>query len=178
VRFARYFTGVLYFGRYVMKPGVFWDDSIEALSSEVRTDNTASAEEAGFGVMFAFPRGKFGPFAELDFTLYRRYQVDLDVTAENLSCDVSWTLTGQGLRAVGGVQIPLAKIFHLAPYVGITLGKSADQWEADWGGDRACRAVDRGAAILDDELPVEDAKTNGMLIFGIGGDFVLGNDVP
>jgi hypothetical protein len=79
---------------------------------------------------------------------------------------------------VGGVQFPLAKIFHLSPYVGITVGKSADQWEAEWGGDRACRAVDRGAAILDDELPVEDAKTNGLLIFGIGGDFVLGNDGP
>jgi hypothetical protein len=178
VRFARYFTGVLYFGRYVMKPGVFWDDSIEALDADVTTDNTASAEEAGFGVMFAFPRGKIGPFAEIDFALYRRYQVDLDVSAGNLSCDVSWTLTGQGLRAIGGVQFPLAKIFHLSPYVGITVGKSPDQWKADWGGDRGCRLVDRTAAIVQDELPVEDAKTNGLFVFGVGGDFVLGNDGP
>ncbi|HMJ15806.1 MAG TPA: tetratricopeptide repeat protein [Polyangiaceae bacterium] len=177
VRFARYFTGLAYFGRYVMKPGLFWDDSIEALNADVRSDNTASAEEAGIGAMFAFPRGKIGPFVEVDFTLYRRFQVDLDVSAGNLSCDVSWTLTGSGVRAVGGVQIPLAKIFHLSPYVGFTFGKTPDEWKAEWGGDRACRAVD-GSAILEDKLPVEDAKSNGLFVIGVGGDFVFGNDGP
>jgi hypothetical protein len=173
VRFLKYFTGLLYFGNYVVKPGVFWDDAVEALTADVHADNKASAQEAGFGLMVAFPRGKFGPFGELDFAFHRRFQVDQEFSISSglgrASCDLSWKLTGAGVRLLGGVQIPVASFFQLSPYAGFTVGKAPDKWEADG------ECSELGGF---DELPIEDPKSNGLFVIGVGGDFLFGNDTP
>jgi hypothetical protein len=177
VRFAKYFTGVVYGAGYVLKPGPFWDDEVQQIGNngDARSDNKGSAEEFGIGLMVGARRGTLGPFGELDITLYRRFQVDQSITVTN-TCDVTWTATGQGLRLVGGVQIPVAKFLHISPYLGFTGGKSPDEWKGDWSGNAACQVASRRA--IGNTIAIKDAKPNGLFVIGIGGDFVLGSDVP
>lgn len=172
VRFAKYFTGLGYLAGYVLKPGVFWDDSTREFPSAVKVDNKAFAEEGGIGLQVAAPRGKLGPFGELDFAFLHQFRIQQSYTIGNYSCDATFKLANAGIRLIGGVQIPVSKIFQLSPYLGFTGSKTPDNVSVDTGcGSRL------GASVPSD-VSIDQPKSNGLFVIGVGGDFTLGNDLP
>ena len=76
VRLFKYFTGVVYFERHVLKPGESFDVPTTTLDLEVT--NTAFTQSYGIGAMIGTPRNQLGGFGEIDVVLDHRFEVHQD----------------------------------------------------------------------------------------------------
>jgi hypothetical protein len=168
VRVFKYFTGVVYFERHVLKPGEQFD--VPTTTEDLEVTNTAFTQSAGLGVMIGTPRNQLGGFGELDLILDHRFEVHQEIQAAD-SCEATAVFRGPGFRIGGGVNIPVAEFLHLTPFVMASVGTISDV-EID---------TDCPAGRIPDvtrEVPEDNRKSHSVLFFGVGGDFVLGRDKP
>jgi hypothetical protein len=177
IRFLKFFTGLLYFERYVLSPGDKLDE-IPDFSSDVEVTNNATMEGAGLGVMAGSPRNQFGGYGELDFGLLHRFTIDQEYTSSVGDCEQSIVLSGTALRVGGGMNIPVADFLHLSPYLSVQFGifdKEEDSFSGTQlpGSTRLICGVDHAADISDG-----DQQGHNLIMLGIGGDFVFGPDRP
>jgi hypothetical protein len=173
VRLFKYFTGVVYFERHLLKPGEQFDVPTTQLDLEVT--NTAFTQSYGIGVMIGTPRNQLGGFGELDLVLDHRFEVNQEINSNALPtghCEATRAVKGPGFRIGGGMNIPVADFLHLTPFVMATVGAFTNvELDSD------CPATITPGA-LDGEIPEDNRKTHSLVFLGVGGDFVLGRDKP
>jgi hypothetical protein len=175
VRLFKYFTGVVYFERHVLKPGEFFDVPTQAIDLEVT--NTAFAQSYGIGAMIGTPRNQLGGFGEIDLVLDHRFEVNQEINSSdprirNGRCERAVSARGPAFRIGGGMNIPVAEFLHLTPFVMATFGQFTDNEV-----DTDCPAELFGPDV-DGEIPEAQRAAHSLLFFGVGGDFVLGRDKP
>ena len=175
VRLFKYFTGVVYFERHLLKPGERFDVPTTALDLEVT--NTAFTQSYGIGAMIGTPRNQLGGFGEIDLVLDHRFEVHQEINTNapivtNGHCEATRSVKGPGFRIGGGMNIPVAEFLHLTPFVMATVGTFTDvELDTDCPAQVA-------PADFDGEIPEDNRKSHSLLFFGVGGDFVLGRDKP
>jgi hypothetical protein len=155
VRIARYFTPVVYAEGEALAPGPGF-----AGSGKIQ-DTTAGA--LGIGVMIGSAPNKLGGFGEIDLIPASTFGLGAPgVTGGR--CNV--TAHGTALRIGGGGVFPISTWLHLTPVVLATIGRFTS---LDASGD--CTFFPSG------DIPSENRRTHGMVLFGVGGDVVLGRDL-
>jgi len=175
VRLFKYFTGVVFFERHVLKPGEFFDVPTQTLDLEVT--NTAFAQSYGIGAMIGTPRNQLGGFGEIDIVLDHRFEVNQEINSNdpritNGQCERTVAAKGPGFRIGGGMNIPVAEFLHLTPFVMATLGQfTHNEVDSDCPGELF-------GLDFDGEIPEDQRAGHSLLFFGVGGDFVLGRDKP
>jgi hypothetical protein len=173
VRFFKYFTGVVFFERHVLKPGD--SDALDLPNAAINLEvtNTAVAQNFGIGAMIGTPRNQLGGFGEIDLVLDHRFEVQQKINSNSpgvSDCEQTRTAKGPALRLGGGMNIPVAEFLHLTPFVMATLGQFTDiKIDSDCGSQ-----IPR---TLSGEIPEDNRTNHSLLFFGVGGDFVLGRDL-
>jgi hypothetical protein len=151
MRFARYFTPVIYL-------------ELESLGANhyVRDGDGAGALGVGIGLIVGSRPGKVGGFGELDFG-FNSFSVS-QKTLIGADCDIS--ASGGALRLGGGAVIPAVKWLNITPVLMATLGRFTSLKSSS-----TCQDAPKGGDISSD-----DQRTHGMILLGVGGDVILGND--
>jgi hypothetical protein len=168
VRFLKYFTGILVFEAYSLKPGPVLDNiGTPSGSQEIEVSNTTFATGFGLGVLAGTERGRFGGFGELVLLPVHTFTADRERTSASGSCKGSATFSGTALRVGGGVSIPLTPFLNLAPFINATFGRFSDVTI-----DQDCAAAEN----LFPDTAIAEQATHQMFVLGVGGDFLFGKD--
>lgn len=157
VRIARYFTPVL-FGEWEK-----YSAGSGRLLGVVDLKNPASAS-FGLGLMVGSPPGMMGGFGEIDFVLAH----SLSATAkqpDGSECKVS--ASGGGVRFGGGGTFPVLKWLNLSPFAMVTIAKPT---KYDPSGCLPAISSALG------QYSESDFRTHEIIVLGVGGDLILGND--
>ena len=171
VRFFKYFTGVLFYERHVLKPGTAYDDPPAAFgNADVEVRNTSTVQNAGIGAMIGTPRNQLGGYGEIDLLFLHEFATKRDFSGPVIAeCSVTETYRGPAFRIGGGMNIPVADFLHLTPFLMATLGSFEEvEIDTDCGGQNGGKL----------DIPDENQAVHGLVFLGIGGDFLFGNDKP
>ncbi len=175
IRFAKYFTPVLFVGASVLKPGSYFDNISATPGTNVTT--TITSTSGGIGLMVGTPRGKPGFFGELDWVPLSLISAKSEISP--LSCSATETLSGNALRLAGGGVIPIANLLHLTPMLGVEFGSyTSDKLDESGAG---CVVLQSQGLLLpagERSIPSDNQATHTLVFVGLGGDFVFGNDKP
>jgi hypothetical protein len=158
VRLGRYFTPVLYFEGETLASG-------DGFANQGKVENTR-AGAVGIGLMVGTAPTKFGAFGEIDLVLASSFNLTAPgrLTGGG-KCDL--TAKGGGLRFGGGGVIPISTWVHITPFVMATFGQFTSISKS---GD--CTVFEGQS----NDIASGDQRTHGMIMFGVGGDAILGKD--
>jgi hypothetical protein len=157
VRLWRYFTPVLYLEGESLAPG-------DGFAGRGKVENTR-AGALGLGLMVGSAPTKFGGFGEIDLVLASSFNLTAPGDLSGGKCDL--TAKGGGIRFGGGAVIPISTWVHVTPVVMATLGQFTSISKT---GD--CTFYDGQS----NDITSGDQRTHGMILIGVGGDAILGND--
>jgi hypothetical protein len=157
VRLGRYFTPVLYLEGETLAPG-------NGFAGGGKVENTR-AGALGLGLMVGSAPTKFGAFGEIDLVLASSFNLTAPGNLTGGKCDL--TAKGGGIRFGGGAVIPISTWVHITPVVMATLGQFTSISKS---GD--CTFYDGQG----NDIASGDQRTHGMILIGVGGDAILGND--
>jgi hypothetical protein len=178
IRFAGFLGAKLFldFGGYVVSEAPSVD--FGSLSSDAgpdavaKVDTTVTSQSLGFSLLAGSAPGRLGGYGELGLVIGQRLHISRDIKLDGGECgdevEQSLSLTGGALRAGGGAFIPVSPFFQLTPFVHGSFGRFTNA-ELDPG----CEVL-RGPSNLSGEIEGERRATHGLIVLGIGGEFVLG----
>jgi hypothetical protein len=159
VRIGRYFTPLIYLAGQTLGSG----DGYGVAGLGGKPSGT-TAGEIGAGVMIGSGPGKFGGFGEFEL-LYNGFGLSHDVASGGEKCDV--TAGGGALRFGGGGVFPAFGFLHVTPFATVTLGRFTN-----------LNTSHCPANFPSGKIPAGDERTHGMIVLGVGGDFIFGKDKP
>ncbi len=159
VRIGRYFTPLIYLAGQTLGSG----DGYRVAGLEGKPSGT-TAGEIGAGIMIGSGPGKFGGFGEFEL-LYNGFGLSHDVATGGEKCDV--TAGGGALRFGGGGVFPAFGFLHVTPFAEVTLGRFTN-----------LNTSHCPANFPSGKIPAGDERTHGMIVLGVGGDFIFGKDKP
>jgi hypothetical protein len=176
LRFARYYSVMVFGGAYALVPKPGADDLARSEVSNATQEphdqdevtTTAAWLNGGVGVTMEFPIRRVRAFAGAGL-LAERLMLSQEVGAGSAdSCTVSRTYAGGSLRLAGGVLIPLVPLFGIAPYASMTMGTFSDA---------NVNVTCDGTSIADDRYQT-DAGLHTVTTVGVAGDFFFGGSRP
>lgn len=169
VRFMRYFTGVLSFQGYVLRPGRELEQPDTTLGT-AEIDTTVSMAAWGLGVMVASDRDRLGGFGEILILPSQAFAITQDISRPTAGdCRFAASFHGTALQLGGGVRIPVSRALVVAPYAQLTVGTFTSVEE-----ESTCTA----GVTATTAIPKDDQSSHGVMSLGVGGEFEFGPDVP
>jgi hypothetical protein len=158
VRLGRYFTPVLFLEGEALAPG-------KGFAGQGKVEGT-SAGALGLGLMVGSAPTKFGGFGEVDLVIASAFNLTAPGRVDGTGkCDLS--AKGGAIRFGGGAVIPISTWVHITPLVMATFGQFTSISKS---GD--CTLY----ASQSTDIASSDHRTHGMILVGVGGDAILGND--
>jgi hypothetical protein len=149
LRVGYYFTPVFYVSGQSLSPGKG--------TAQITDVKGTKAGEMGLGLIVGSAPNRLGGFGELDFVLSSSFTA----TGKVLNGpDCTFTASGGALRFGGGAVFPVSTWLHVTPVATATIGRFT--------------TIDSKCLIQRSELTDAEKRTHGLIMIGIGGDWVLG----
>jgi hypothetical protein len=184
VRIAGHYSGVLFAGGYAYQVGRLLNQFPDQNGSTAEA--VTQSQQVGLGFQYAPVPQDNGIFGELDLIFVHRFETTRDVSVQSPtgslleSCQQKLVASGNGIRLLGGYQVSLSRMFQLSPFLGLSFGQVRDV-----SIDSDCKAVTAAQSGLRDTpwegtegIPSSEQKVHGMVLVGVGGEFVFGSDNP
>lgn len=171
IRFAKYFTPVLFLSGQAFKSGPHYDNLAAGVPGVTAT-TTITGASGGIGLIVGTPRNQLGGFGEIDYLPYESFTASTDISAGGLSCTTTDTLSGSAFRVGGGAVIPVAGWLNLTPFVTAQFGSFGHE-KFDTS---SCSRLSPAFTSSDLDIPSGQRKAHSLVFIGLGGDWVFGND--